>query len=160
MKWLSSNIVFYYRGLACLLFILAITLLQVFCTKDNKVERASYGNFQGKKQVTNIINPNDFYADSAISAAKRWLVVNKLPNLIPRFEEEQKEKAEIDHSLNYSPGYFLTEKISTIPLKLKVSYVNSSTNSIFIISWIADFSVHRIYANPNEYGYDKEGVQF
>jgi len=100
------------------------------------------------------------YHDSCVQAAKVWLDINGLTNLINRFEIEQKEQTEIDHSLNYSLGNFNVAKISSSPLKFSVTYSNKSTNATFLISWIVDFSVHRVYANPNKYGYDREGVPF
>lgn len=106
------------------------------------------------------ISANQSYNDSCIFAAKLWLTKNNLPDLIERFENEQKEKSEIDHTLNYSPGGFVVSEISSTPLKFSVSYHNSSTDASFVITWVVDFAAHRVYANPNEYGYDKEGVAF
>jgi hypothetical protein len=131
----------------------------------------SYGKESSQQDSTSKKDPiklsasssNNFistYSDSCIQAARLWLQKNDLSNLIGMFENDQKEKSKINHSINYAPGKFIIVEISSSPLKYSVSYSNTSTSANFVVSWTVDFSTHRVYANPNEYGYDKEGIPF
>ena len=141
-------------------FFLAFSLLSFLfsCSKPSE-QKDSIGTKQLKQSPASHKNLSN-YSDSCIQAAKLWLQKNDLADLLDKFEKDQREQSEIDHSINYSTGNFIVAEISSSPLKYSVSYRNTSTNATFVISWIVDFSVRRIYANQNEYGYDKEGVSF
>lgn len=141
-------------------FLLTFVLLSfLFSCSKTSVQKDSFAIKKLKQSPAKQENLSNF-RDSCIQAAKLWLTKNDLSNLIDKFESDQKEQSEIDHSINYSVGNFDVAEISSSPLKFSVSYSNSSTNAKFVISWIVDFTVHRVYANPNEYGYDREGIPF
>lgn len=141
-------------------FLLLFTCL-LFLFSCNKIpeQKSSNPTNQIKQSLEKQQNLSN-YRDTCIQVAKLWLKKNDLENLIDKFESEQKDQSKIDHSINYSIGKFNVSEISSSSQKYSVSYSNASTNATFVISWVVDFAERRVYANPNEYGYDKTGVAF
>jgi hypothetical protein len=149
---------FQYNFICLGLFVVTIFLGSIFCGKSSDTKNRSSNDHSQTSSINKDLGSD--YRDSCIRAAQLWLDKKDLTDFIDRFEKEQKECSEIDHSINYRPGNFNVAEISLSPLKYSVSYRNNATNAGFVISWIVDFTVRRVYANPNEYGYDKEGVSF